>query len=135
MESTPFERFIRVYHKSEVIFTENSAGSEMFIISSGKVKLCTEPEPGQGITLAILKAGDYFGEMTLVDASPRSATAIAEEDNTRLIVLDKAKFLYLVRQQPEFAFSIMETLCQRIRETNLMLSRAKKASERRRKDG
>ena len=52
--------------------------------------------------------------MSLVDNSPRSATAIAAED-TRLIVLDEAKFLYLVRQQPEFALVIMQKLCETLR--------------------
>jgi len=78
----------------------------------------------------VLKPGEHFGEMALIDGSPRSATAIALQDNTRLVVMDKAKFLYLVSQQPEFAVAIMETLSQRIREANLQLAQAKAKRQR-----
>ena len=129
-EGTPYEKFIKVYRKSEVVFEENSIGNEMFIVCSGRVKLYTEPNTGRRTVLAVLKPGQHFGEMALVDASPRSATAVATQDNTKLVVLDKAKFSYLVQQQPEFAFAIMETLCQRLRETNLQLAQAKTKRQR-----
>lgn len=118
-EITPFKKFIKVYHKSDVIFEENSQGNEMYVIHSGRVKLSTTA-PGREAVLATLGPGEFFGEMALVDAAPRSATATAEEDNTQLIVLDQDKFLYLVTQQPVFALTIMHTLCQRIRERNIL---------------
>ena len=68
--------------------------------------------------LATVKAGDFFGEMALVDDSPRSATAIAEEDNTQLLVLDKDKFTYLLRHQPNFGLVVMSKLCRQLREAN-----------------
>jgi len=120
-ELTPFKKFIKVYQKSDVIFEENSPGNEMYVIHSGKVKLSTSA-PGREAVLATLAPGEFFGEMSLVDAAPRSATATAEEDNTQLIVLDQDKFLYLVTQQPVFALTIMHTLCQRIRERNILYS-------------
>ena len=58
----------------------------------------------------------FFGEMVLVDNSPRSATAIAEENHTRLVALNQQRFLHLVGQQPAFALTIMHALCMRIRE-------------------
>lgn len=124
-EGIAYEKFIKVYSKSEVIFEENSTGNEMFIVCSGRVKLYTELKTGRRTVLAILKPGEHFGEMALIDGSPRSATAVAVQDNTKLVVLDKAKFLYLVSQQPEFAFAMMETLSQRIREANVQLAQAK----------
>ena len=109
-EGVTYEKFIKVYRKSEVIFEENSSGNEMYIVSSGRVKLYTQPKTGRRTILAILKPGEHFGEMALIDGSPRSATAVAHKDNTKLVVLDKAKFLYLVQQQPEFAFAMMEKI-------------------------
>jgi len=115
LEITPLKRFIRACQQSEVIFQENSQGNEMYIIYSGKIKLSTTA-PGQDVVLGTLGKGEFFGEMALVDAAPRTATATAEEDNTQLIVLDKERFMYLVQQQPAFALIIMHTLCQRVRE-------------------
>ena len=130
-EGVTYEKFIKVYRKSEVIFEESSSGNEMYIVCSGRVKLYTEPKKGRRTVLAVLKPGEHFGEMTLINGSPRSATAVAMQDNTKLVVLDKAKFRYLVQQQPEFAFAMMETLCQRLREANLQLAQAKAKRQRR----
>ena len=116
---TPFKNLTRVYQKSDVIFEEKSMGNEMYIVHSGKVKLSTTA-PGREEMLAIFGPGEFFGEMALVDPVPRSAKAIAEEDNTQLLVLDHARFLYLVGQQPVFALRIMQTLCQRIRDGNIL---------------
>lgn len=110
----PLEKFLRTFAKSEAVFEENAPGNEMYVVHSGRVSLYKE----QGRTLlTTLGPGDFFGEMALVDDSPRSATAIADEDNTGLVALDRAKFLYLLRHQPEFALIVMEELCQRLRET------------------
>jgi CRP/FNR family transcriptional regulator, cyclic AMP receptor protein len=124
-EGTSPEKFIKLYRKSEVIFGENSTGEEMYIVCSGKVQLYSKHQNGRRAVLAVLKPGEHFGEMALVDRSPRSATAVAMHDNTALVVLDKPKFLYLVQQQPDFAFTIMETLSKRIRETNTQLAQAR----------
>ena len=80
-----------------------------------------------GKLLANLEAGNFFGEMALVDDSPRSATAIVDEDNTQLVVLDQNRFTYLLLHQPDFALLVMGTLCQRLREANkaIMLNEAR----------
>jgi CRP/FNR family cyclic AMP-dependent transcriptional regulator len=124
-EDIVLEKFIRVYKKSEIVFAENSTGYEMYIVCSGRVKLYTESQGGRRTVLAVLKPGDHFGEMALVDRSARSATAVAIKDNTKLVVLDKPKFLYLIQQQPDFALAIMEALCMRLRHTNAHLARSK----------
>jgi CRP-like cAMP-binding protein len=113
MSEALLQTFIKTYAKDEVVFTENSPGKEMFIIYSGKVNLYKEKQDRR-VLIATVDPGDFFGEMTLVDNSPRSATAIAAED-TQLIVLDEPKFLYLLRQQPEFALVIMQKLCGTLR--------------------
>ena len=121
-ESTPLPQFLQSYRKSEVIFEEGSTGIEMYLIHSGRVLLSVRHDETQKIPLVVLNPGDFFGEMALVDDSPRSATASAVEDNTELIVIDRARFLFMVRQQPEFALSLMHTLCQRLRDMDKRLS-------------
>ncbi len=113
-ETTRFGKFVRTYRRGETIFEEGSPGQEMYIIASGTVRV-TARKPGGESLLAVLKPGEFFGEMALVDAAERSGTATAEEDGTRLIELNLERFLYLVQQQPAFALTIMHTLCQRIR--------------------
>lgn len=116
------QKFVETYQKSEAIFSENSLGGEMYIVSSGKVGLYTQGTSGHSQLLAMLTAGEFFGEMALVDNSPRSATAVAEEDGTQLVVLDRAKFLYLLHHQPGFALVVMGKLCQQLREANKALA-------------
>jgi len=106
---------MKTYSKSEVIFEEGSFGDEMYVLRSGRVSIYRNLEEKKIELANISKAGDFFGEMALVDNAPRSASACALEDNTRLIALDKDKFLFLVSQQPTFALMIMHVLCEKIR--------------------
>lgn len=114
-EILSLKRFLQSYRKSDVIFEEGSSGNEMYLIHTGSVALMTMQDGNGPVTLAVLKPGDFFGEMALVDDAPRSASAVAIED-TQLIALDRTRFMFTVRQQPQFALSIMHTLCQRLRE-------------------
>jgi CRP/FNR family cyclic AMP-dependent transcriptional regulator len=120
-ETAALPKFRQRYRKSEVIFEEGSIGSEMYLIHSGRVLLSVQQNDNQQIPLVVLNPGDFFGEMALVDDSPRSATASAVEDGTELIIMDRARFLFMVRQQPEFALSLMHTLCQRLRDMDKRL--------------
>ena len=118
MEAVIPQKFVKSYQKAEVVFSENSPGKDMYIVYSGRVGLYTQGTRGHRKLLAIMEAGDFFGEMALVDDSPRSATAVAEENNTQLLVLDKNKFAYLLRHQPDFALVVMGKLCRQLREAN-----------------
>ena len=120
-ETAGLSKFRQSYRKSEVIFKEGSAGSEMYLIHSGRVLLSVRQNETQEVPLVVLYPGDFFGEMALVDDSPRSATASAVEDDTELIIMDRARFLFMVRQQPEFALSLMHTLCRRLRDMDKRL--------------
>ncbi len=121
-ETATLPKFRQRYRKSEVIFEEGSTGSEMFLIHSGRVLLSVRYNETRQIPMVVLNPGDFFGEMALVDDSPRSATASAIEDDTELIIIDRTRFLFMVRQQPEFALSLMHTLCQRLRDMDKRLS-------------
>ena len=121
------QQFVKTYRKSEVVFKENSQGDEMHIILSGKVKIVKEKARGQDILLATLESGDFFGEMALLDRSPRSATAIADEDDTKLLSMDTSDFLHCLRHQPEFGLAVIKRLCQRLRNADKLVARCSKS--------
>jgi CRP-like cAMP-binding protein len=106
---------VKAFHKSEVIFEEGASGHEMYIIYSGKVALSTKG-PGREVLLDTIGPGEFFGEMAVIDSSSRTARAVAEEDNTVLVVLNKAKFNELVTEHPAFALTIMQHLSRWLRE-------------------
>jgi CRP/FNR family cyclic AMP-dependent transcriptional regulator len=91
------------------VFNEGEAGAEMFGIISGAIEL----RASGGATFD-LRPDDVFGEMALVDSSPRMATAIATQD-TELAVIDRRRFLFLVTETPTFALQVMSALAQRLR--------------------
>ena len=129
-ETATLPRFRQRYRRSEVIFEEGSTGSEMYLIHSGRVLLSVRRNESEQTRLIVLNPGDFFGEMALVDDSPRSTSASAVDDDTELIVVDRARFLFMVRQQPEFALSLMHTLCQRLRDMDTRLSLKEPRRER-----
>lgn len=120
------DRFLKTYSKSEVVFRQNVPGREMYVVSSGKVDILLEGAQGGKTTLlATIGAGEFFGEMALVDGGPRSASAVVAEDKTRLIVLDRARLVELFREKPEVGLSIIQTLCRRIRAMNEALAQVR----------
>lgn len=120
MDARRSEKAVKVYQKSNIILTQNSTGEEMYILRSGKVKLVLEDEKGKVEVSTLEQPGDFFGEMALIDGSPRSATAIAEEDDTELEVLGREDFLKMIKEHPEFALNIMHELSNRVRLGNVL---------------
>lgn len=115
MEELRFtDKFLRTYNEGEVIFAQGSVGQYMYVISSGCVNILIKKN-GSGSIVSKLTKGDLFGEMALVDSLPRSAAAVAGEDNTRVLELDHAHFVYLVGQQPAFALVVLKALSFRLR--------------------
>ena len=110
----------KTYQKSEIIFKENSCGREMYILRSGKVKIVLQDEKGEAEVTTLEQPGEFFGEMALIDGSPRSATAIADDHNTELEVLDRDDFLEMIKEHPEFALNIMHELSNRVRLGNVL---------------
>jgi CRP-like cAMP-binding protein len=94
-----------------VIFAEGSSGEEMFGVMEGRVEL--RLPNGNAVEI---HPDETFGEMALLDKSPRSATATALEDST-LAVIDRNRFLFLVHETPMFALQVMGSLAERLRAT------------------
>lgn len=93
----------------EAIFQEGDKGDKMYVIRSGEVVI----EKG-GKTMETLAPGGIFGEMALIDGSPRSATARAKTPCEVAPITEKT-FLFLVHETPFFAIAVMRTLADRLR--------------------
>ncbi|MEO0233645.1 MAG: Crp/Fnr family transcriptional regulator [candidate division WOR-3 bacterium] len=108
-ENSKIERLLK---DGEVLFREGEIGDEMYLIKSGKIKIVQKIGDEMKV-LAVLSEGDFFGEMALIDGSPRSATAIAEGD-TELITFDKVAFRKKIGEEPLIEYIITE-LSKRLR--------------------
>jgi CRP-like cAMP-binding protein len=106
------EVFNRTYPKNNMIFAEAMPGKELYIIQKGSVKI-TKIVNGNEVLLAVLKAGDIFGEMSLIENKPRSASAIAYEDAVMLAV-NKDNFARMVTTQPQIIARLTQLLAERI---------------------
>lgn len=100
---------IQHFDAGEKIFLEDDSGGCMYVVQSGKVDVITF-----GSVLETVGPGGMFGEMALIDDGPRSAAALANEA-TEAAAIDKAMFVQLVREEPEFALRVMRLLTERIR--------------------
>lgn len=113
-------------HESEtVIFKEGDPGEKFYILLDGEVRVMKPVASLGNEALAILKPGDFFGEMALIDDSPRSATIIVN-GKTTLLAIRKADFESLLFLNKELAYTLLwafvRTLSARLRETNDKLS-------------
>jgi CRP/FNR family cyclic AMP-dependent transcriptional regulator len=114
----------KIYNEGETIFEEDSIGTTMMVITSGKVRISQRPDPQTEEALIMLKKGDVFGEMALLEEMPRSATAIA---HTNVIILEirREDFLNFVEVHPKYGIKILlrlsKILSSRLRETDLKL--------------
>ena len=102
----------RTYKAGEIIFREGDAAAEMFVIKSGHVAIRLGNR-----TLADLGERSIFGEMALIDAAPRSATAVTLTD-CELVPVSEKQFLFLVQQTPFFALNVMRVLARRLDASN-----------------
>lgn len=93
----------------QLIFVRGGESREMYVVVEGAVELKTGEQ-----LLSVAGPGEVFGEMAIIDGSRRSATAIARENST-LIVVNEDRFLDMVRETPFFALHVMRTLAERLR--------------------
>ena len=112
----------KVYDANQVIFHEGVPGETLYIVLEGKVRI-EKHIPGVGAeALAILERGDFFGEMSIVDSAPRSASAIAHAPGTTVLAIGKSSLDELLQKRGEGAHAFLLVLCRilstRLREIN-----------------
>ena len=107
----------RRFPKDGVVLLAEEEGDTLFIIVKGKVKVTSLAEDGREVIFSILKEGDFFGEMALLDGKPRSATVIATED-TELLLLRRPDFTRLLEGSPQLAIKMLAELAGRLRKAD-----------------
>ena len=110
------DRFAKDYEPGTVLFREGDPGDFMYVIQSGSVEIRREIGELERV-LAVLPAGEFFGEMALINARPRSATAVVREPS-RLLVIEPRTFEAMLRGRVEIAVRLIRTLASRLERAN-----------------
>lgn len=112
---------LKVYRRGETILKEGSVGRDLYVLKSGSVSILKRGPEDEPRVLARLEPCAPFGEMSLIDRQPRSASVVASED-TELLVLDGDEFLRFLDSDPATAARVYRALasifCQRLRASN-----------------
>ena len=108
------------YRKNNLIIFEEDEGRTLYIIRSGRVKISRVNTSGEEVILAILGPSDFFGELSIIDAGPRSATVTSLEE-VELLSLRGEDFFDLVRAFPQIAISLLKLMATRLRRTDAHL--------------
>ncbi len=120
------------FQSGELIFEENTPGTELYVIAEGEIAIQVNPsivgkkeESGGAFTIATLRRGQSFGEVTLVDEGLRSAAARCAADDTRLIIIPRQKLMLLCDTYPQLGYKLMRNLAadlaMKIRHTDLQV--------------
>jgi CRP-like cAMP-binding protein len=102
----------RTYRKDSLFFIEGEPGDEMFIIQRGSVKI-TKVVGDNEVLLAVLKVGDIFGEMALLENKPRGATVVAY-DECEVMMINRANFEQMIQTQPQLIVKVTTLLADRV---------------------
>ncbi len=105
------------YEAGEVIVREDDESARFFLITSGRVRISLRSQDDREVTLSYLGPGDFFGEMSVLDGEPRSATATATE-RTVASVGTREHFLEKLREHPVIALSLLKIMSLRLREAD-----------------
>lgn len=114
-----FARFGKTYEATEVLFREGEPGELMYVLQTGSVRI-TKTVKGEEKTLAILGPGEFFGEMAILNAKPRTATAVVEE-RAKVLVLGGRTFEQMVVSNAEIAVRLIKKLSRRLDSANELI--------------
>jgi CRP-like cAMP-binding protein len=113
----------RVYEKGAVIFMRGDPGDSLCGVVTGRVRISASLPRGKEVFLNIMEPGDSFGEISLLDGQPRTATATAMI-RSELIVFERERFLTLLGTEPQLAAHLIQLLCRRVRWTAQLMEDA-----------
>lgn len=111
----------RTLRRGDVLFHEADPGEELFVVESGRIAIANKSFDGRESVVALMEAGDVFGEMSLFDGQGRSAEARALEPTT-VYVVPFEPLRAMFREQPDLLWSVVELLARRIRNMDVALA-------------
>jgi len=108
---------IRTFEKDSFICIEGSEGHTAFLVLKGHVNVVLGTFKEKSRVLASIQEGSIFGEMSMLENAPRSATIVAGDKGVTVLEISKDDFLKLMKEEPELAFNLLRTLYNRIEAT------------------
>lgn len=105
---------------NQILFQAGEPGESLFVVQSGEIELFIKDVTGQKIVLTIVREGDVFGELSLLDSGPRTATALALVDS-ELLVLDRGDLLLLFQKKPDAALHMLAAMSGMTRKADELL--------------
>ena len=112
--------FQKKFSKGSIIFKQGDEGDSAFIIDSGRVEIVVEEENGNDTIVCVLGVGEIFGEMSIVDGSPRSATARAL-DSCKLSIVNREQLGQRIEHSDPIVRLLISMLFRRVRNNNLLI--------------
>lgn len=109
----------KAYPQGAVLFRDGEPGASMYVLQSGRVRVFKEVR-GKDKTLAVLGPGEFFGEMSILNGKPRTATAEVIED-AKLLEIDAKRFGAMVTQNAEIAVRLIRRIAQRLDDANALV--------------
>jgi len=107
----------RKYPRGSIVVYRGDVGDVLYLIMKGKVKVVLSSQDGKEIILNTLQAGNYFGEMSVLDHMPRSATVVTME-NCEFLVITRKVLTDQIEGNPEVALKLLSEMSRRLRETD-----------------
>ncbi|HXF34989.1 MAG TPA: cyclic nucleotide-binding domain-containing protein [Candidatus Acidoferrales bacterium] len=104
------------FKAGQVIVDAGSTGHDMYVVGEGEAEIHVG-----GRVVETVGPGKFFGEMALIDDSPRSATVVAKTD-VKLVPVSRERFMFLVQNTPYFAIEVMQSLVSRLRHMDTLLA-------------
>ena len=108
---------LTTYAAGKIIFNKDEPGTTLQVIAGGSVKIFMPSEGGEEAPLAVLNAGDFFGELALLDGGVRTARAVALS-RTAILILERDEFVRFITTHPEGATAVFQALASLIRRQN-----------------
>ena len=109
------------YSKGEFIVMEEMEGQQCYFITQGSVKITRSSKEGREVILAILTAGEFFGEMSLLDGESRSANVLTLEE-TKVLALNRNDFMATLEEYPRVSIQLLKELTIRLRKSDLQIA-------------